>query len=86
MSQRAKSLRLTQNWTQQEIADRSGVGVATIHRFEKTGQVSIENALRIATALGVEATFERLFETPKYKSLDEALGPSTTSTRKRARK
>ncbi len=77
LGQRAQALRLSRNWTQQEIADRSGVGVATIHRFEKSGQVALENALRIATVLGVEAGFERLFE---------ALGQTSESLRKRARK
>jgi transcriptional regulator with XRE-family HTH domain len=83
---RARDLRLLQNWTQQELARRSGVGVATLHRFEKTGQVSFENALRIATALGVEAGFGRLFEAPKYTSLDEVLERSKGPGRRRARK
>ncbi|MGK5082702.1 helix-turn-helix transcriptional regulator [Bdellovibrionota bacterium FG-1] len=84
IGQRTQALRLSRNWTQQEHADRSGIGVATLHRFEKTGHVSVENALRIATALGAESTFERLFETPKYTSLDEALGQNKVTSRKRA--
>ena len=86
IGQRTQTLRLSRNWTQQELANRSGVGVATLHRFEKTGHVSFENALRIATALGVESTFEHLFEIPKHTSLDEVLGQNKVTPRKRARR
>mgnify|MGYP001560460141 CR=1 FL=1 len=85
---RAKKLRLRRNFTQSELAQRSGIGVATIHRFEKTGHIAIENALRIAVALGAEGAFEKLFELPQFASIDDALQsqPSSGSERKRARK
>jgi transcriptional regulator with XRE-family HTH domain len=71
--------------SQAELAARAGVGVATIHRFEKTGTASIENVLRIATALRVETVFDKLFEAPAYTSLDEALArPDVAATRQRA--
>lgn len=84
IGRRAKQLRLLRNLRQEELASRAGVGVATIHRFEKTGTASIVNVLRIATALGVEAPFATLFETPAYKTLDEALARPKLATRKRA--
>lgn len=71
-------------WRQAELADRAGVGVATIHRFEKTGAASIENVLRIATALNAEAAFDKLFEVPPYASLDEALARPAVAARRRA--
>jgi transcriptional regulator with XRE-family HTH domain len=83
---RARELRLLRNLTQGDLARRSGVGSATIQRFEHRGQVSMENALRIAFALGAEEGFGRLFEPPKYATLDEALAQPKTKTRKRARK
>ena len=36
-AQRAKALRLAQNITQQELADKTGIAVGTVKRFEKTG-------------------------------------------------
>jgi transcriptional regulator with XRE-family HTH domain len=86
IGERAKELRLFRNFTQQELAIRAGVGSATVQRFEKTGHISLENALRIAFALGVDDGFRRLFEAPKYGSLDEALGEHKSAGRKRARK
>jgi transcriptional regulator with XRE-family HTH domain len=86
VGERARQLRLQRNFTQQELAVRSGIGTATVQRFEKTGHVSLENALRIAVALGAEDGFRRLFEPPKYASLEEALAEPKRAGRKRARK
>jgi transcriptional regulator with XRE-family HTH domain len=73
IGERARQLRLSQQLRQDELAARAGVGVATVHRFEKTGTASLENVLRIATALRAGASFDKLFESPAYSSLDEAL-------------
>ena len=81
---RARQLRLLHKLRQAELAERAGVGVATVHRFEKTGSASLENVLRIATALSAEAGFDKLFEPPAYASLDEAIARPALTTRKRA--
>lgn len=73
LGERAKQLRLSLDLSQQELADRAGIGVATVHRFEKIGNASLENVLRIATALRAEAPLATLFERPAYASLDEVL-------------
>ena len=86
IGERAKQLRLWRNFSQQELAIRAGIGSATVQRFEKTGHISMENALRIAFALGADDGFRRLFEPPKYSSLDEALAEPRSAGRKRARK
>jgi transcriptional regulator with XRE-family HTH domain len=69
---------------QAELASRAGVGVATVQRFERTGNASLANVLRIATALSAEAAFDRLFEAPAYASLDDALARSAAPLRQRA--
>ncbi len=84
IGERARQLRLLRNLRQDELAARAGVGVATVHRFEKTGIASFENVLRIATALQAEAGFDRLFEPPAYSSLDEALERPAVAKRQRA--
>lgn len=84
LGQRARELRLVQQLRQDELAARAGVGVATVHRFEKTGVASTENALRIAAALHAEAGFDQLFEAPAYASLDEALERPALVKRRRA--
>lgn len=39
--------------TASEVADRAGIGVATVHRLEGGKGATLENFLRIARALGV---------------------------------
>lgn len=84
IGERARRLRLMRNMRQEELASRAGVGIATVVRFEKTGSASIETVLRIATALGAEHVFDKLFEAPPYASIDEALARPRAAQRKRA--
>lgn len=84
IGERARQLRLLRKLRQDEVAARAGVGVATVHRFEKTGTASFENVLRIAAALQAEAGFDKLFELPAYSSLDEALQRPAVTRRQRA--
>ncbi len=84
IGERARRLRLMRDLRQEELATRAGVGVATVRRFEKTGTASIENVLRIATVLDAEGVFEKLFEPPPYRSLDEALARPEATQRRRA--
>jgi transcriptional regulator with XRE-family HTH domain len=83
---RARETRLRQNLSQDQLARKAGVGIATIQRFEKDGHASMQNALRIAFALGAESGFDGLFELPEYASLDEALARPQETKRRRARK
>lgn len=84
IGERARQLRLLNKLRQDELAARAGVGVATVHRFEKTGTASFENVVRIAAALQAEAGFDKLFELPAYSSLDEALQRPVVVKRQRA--
>jgi len=81
---RGRALRLVRNLSQSELAQQAGIAVMTVHRFEKTGQTSTENLLRIALALGAEAAVSELFAPPPYTSIDEALGRPAVVTRQRA--
>jgi transcriptional regulator with XRE-family HTH domain len=84
IGERARQLRLLNKLRQDELAARAGIGVATVHRFEKTGTASFENVVRIAAALQAGAGFDRLFEPPAYSSLDEALERPAVAKRQRA--
>src|SRR5437879_70782 len=86
LGERSRQLRLMRGLRQADLAGRAGVSLGTVARFERTGQASAENVLRIAMALGAEAGFERLFEPPKYRSVDEALARPTAVARRRVRR
>jgi transcriptional regulator with XRE-family HTH domain len=47
-----KTFRLTANITLDELAERSGVGIATLARIEKRGVCSTDTLVRVLAALG----------------------------------
>lgn len=86
VGERARGVRVSRKLRQEDLAERAGIGVATVIRFEKTGRASFENVLRIAMALRAEGAFDKLFEVQAYTSLDEALGEPKTTTPQRVRR
>jgi transcriptional regulator with XRE-family HTH domain len=85
LGQRARNLRIFRQLRQGDLASRAGVALGTVARFERTGRASVENVLRIASVLGAAGGFERLFELPKYRTLDEALAHPAGAGRLRVR-
>ncbi|MBB2166821.1 helix-turn-helix transcriptional regulator [Gluconacetobacter aggeris] len=67
----ARARRLARNLTQDELARRSGVAIATLRRFEGGGPASLSTVLAIAEALEALDGFSTLFPLPEAKSLDE---------------
>ncbi|MBE6367209.1 MAG: helix-turn-helix transcriptional regulator [Lentisphaerae bacterium] len=61
IAQRAKALRLEQNITQQELADKVGIAIGTVKRFEKSGEIQFNHLLRIALVLGRLDEFSDIF-------------------------
>jgi len=51
LADRIKALRLRRNWKRLTLAERSGVSEASVKRFERTGQISLENLLKLVFAL-----------------------------------
>jgi len=86
LGRRARELRVLKELQQSELAARAGLAPGTVQRFERTGRASIENVLRIAAVLGAEEGFARLFEPPKYRTLDEALARPAVRQRVRRRR
>lgn len=72
----AKARRLAVNLTQMGLAQRSGVSLGTLKKFERSGKISFESLLKIAMALGATQEFESLFAASASAgllSLDELL-------------
>jgi len=84
VSSQAKALRLASLMTQPELAARAGVSVASLRRFERTGNASFELVARIAMVLRSENKFTELFELPRFTTLDEAI--NQPPARKRGRR
>lgn len=61
IAQRAKAQRLALNLSQQELAERSGVSLGSVKRFESTGHISLKSLLEIALVLSAMPAFDALF-------------------------
>jgi transcriptional regulator with XRE-family HTH domain len=83
---RARALRMLLELQQREVAARAGTSLGTVVRFERTGNASMENVLRIAVALGADEAFGNLFAPPKYRTLDDALASPPVRQRIRKRR
>ena len=82
ISRSARARRIAMNLTQSELSERSGVGIATIKRFEIGNPTTTDTLLAIAEVLDALAGFAKLFPLPEARKLED-LQPQT---RKRARK
>ena len=71
LSQRVKRLRLINEWTQAELAERAGITLASLKRFESTGKISLERLSLIALALGRLNELMQLFEEPEIMTLSD---------------
>ena len=81
-----RELRIRQNITQKELAERVGVAEGTIKRFEHTGEVQFRTLLGIALVLGRLDDFADVFkksDVPKSLYHPE---PEPKRPRQRARK
>ncbi len=71
LAKKTRALRLERNWKQITLAERSGVTLASLRRFERTGQASLQNLLKLVFALGRLGDFEPLLRLPDAGSIAE---------------
>jgi transcriptional regulator with XRE-family HTH domain len=86
LAQRVKKLRLDRVWTQEELAGRAGIALATYQYFERSGRISLERLLKLALVLDARDGFEGLFSSPELDSLEELERLSESHTRRRGRR
>ena len=65
--------RIEKNLTREQIAERAGISVSNIVRFEQKGLISLTNLIAIAIALGYTSEIKNLFGTPKYSTMEELM-------------
>ena len=63
LAQRHKLLRKKLRLTQKEMAERSGVSLGSLKRFENTGKISLEALLKLAHLIDRLKDFEAIFQT-----------------------
>lgn len=69
LAQRCRHLRLLRRLKQTSLAARSGVSLASLRRFEQTGQISLKHLLDLAFVLGRLGDCETLLQPPPADSI-----------------
>ncbi|KGE14183.1 helix-turn-helix domain-containing protein [Sphingobacterium deserti] len=90
IAEQIRAKRLAMNLTQEGLAERSGVALPTLRKFEQKGLISLESFVKLLMVVGgVEAIIEALQPSKAvFASIDDVLKDENTTyhTRKRARK
>lgn len=66
---RRKKLKISQV----ELAQKSGVSLGSIKRFESKYEISLLSLIKIAIALDLDKDFDNLFNQKNYTSIDEVI-------------
>ena len=70
---REKALRKARGLTQEQLAEKAGVSLGSLRRFEQTGLVSFESLVALSFALGCDSELDALFAKPAYSSIQEVI-------------
>jgi hypothetical protein len=75
LAKSAKIARLKRGWKRDTLSEKTGVPTSTLKRYETTGEISLDQFLRLTFVLGDLDKLKGLFdsEEPAYASLDEML-------------
>lgn len=82
LAERARALRIARNLRQADLAERSGVTLASLRRFERDGEISLKNLMLIAIALNRAQDFDEVFA----QNIETDLFRPEPKQRQRARK
>ncbi|MBO4403511.1 MAG: helix-turn-helix transcriptional regulator [Bacteroidales bacterium] len=63
--------RVEKGLTREQVAERAGVAVSNVARFEQKGLISLKNLIMLAMALGYISEIKGIFATPKYSTMEE---------------
>ncbi|MBQ9058429.1 MAG: helix-turn-helix transcriptional regulator [Atopobiaceae bacterium] len=77
LSSRVRAIRRKRHISQARLAERSGVSLGSIKRFERTGEISLTSFIKILMALGREHEITNLLTSPEYTSIEEVLADVT---------
>lgn len=88
LAENARMQRLTMELTQEGLAERSGVPLPTLRKFEQKGIISLESFLKLQMVLGgLEGILDATeVKHPEFSSIDEVLRAEEQPMRKRGRR
>ena len=78
--------RIEKNLTREQVAEKSGLAVANIVRFEQKGLSSLKNLIDIAMAMEYTSEVKSIFAEPKYSTMEELTQIRKNTGKSRAHK
>jgi transcriptional regulator with XRE-family HTH domain len=63
--------RIEKGITRGAMAEKSGVAIANIARFEQKGLISFGHLIELAIALGYSSELKAIFSEPKFSTMEE---------------
>ena len=73
IAKKEKIKRKKRKLTQAELSARAGISLASLKRFEQTGEISFVSLIKIAVVLDETEAFDQLFLTKEYSSIQEVI-------------
>lgn len=73
IARRMQKKRKVNKLTQKQLAQKSGVSLGSIKRFERLGEISLSSLVKIAFVLDCEDDFDALFARKEYGSIQEVI-------------
>ena len=88
IAENVRERRLHMDITQEGLAERSGVPLSTLRKFEQKGNISLESFLKLLSVIGgLEEVINALKPNiPNFKSIDDVLKTEAEIIKKRGRK
>lgn len=76
-----RSQRVALRWRQQDLANRSGVSIATLQRFEQSGEITFRGLATLLVTLGLADQFLNALKRPESapKSIEDFLASGTVA-------
>ena len=73
LAEKIKQQRKKLKISQENLAQKSGVSLGSIKRFETKYEISLNSLIKLAIALDLDGDFENLFSNKTYTSIDEVI-------------
>jgi len=63
--------RIEKNMTREQVAEKSGVAISNLIRFEQKGLISLRNLIMLAMAMEYTSEIKSIFAQPKFSTMEE---------------
>ena len=73
LAEKIKAHRKKLKISQEVLAQKSGVSLGSVKRFETKYEISLQSFIKIAIALDLDNDIENLFAVKSYSSIDEVI-------------